>query len=502
MTCYLRLAQENLFKNLYLESIKFCNKQIDTGNKLGEALMIRSMAKAGLGFNQQNIEMIEEAINDATESIKHNPDESCAYKHRARLYAFLDDFDATEKDFNKSAELEPSYENFLEIGAFYQQNRMFEKSVEYFKRAINADNKKSSGYSGLGASLLALDLYEEAEKCFEQAKQLGDVQAYVGLAKVKAAFKQYDDALKYINEALTINPILYYAHFEKGLLHLKKSVQKSKKKGKLSLEAEFACYKQSDKINKRQTKFAIEAFEIVNFLQDDYLPSYLFLMLAYNNLGKQKTTIKIFDEIAEKFPVSEIIDYDYINSDILSDLTYIFCLSDNGKTALDICNKYLEENPNDAATYLSRGEAQYYLGNFKEAKDDLCHAKELGLDNKDLYLDLGTINYTLENGEEALKYLKLAAEKDIDKKDDNLYFIMTLTYISLKRYQEALNNIDIAISINPKDDYLLVKSKIEENSVSELSEIYYLNNPDRDAFLIKEFCKNHLMNLFNIDISI
>ena len=115
---------------------------------------------------------------------------------------------------------------------------------------------------------------------------------------------------------------------------------------------------------------------------------------------------------------------------------------------------------------------------------------------------MGTINYTLEHGEEALKYLKLAAKKDIDKKDDNLYFIMTLTYISLNRYKEALNNIDIAISINPKDDYLLVKSKIEENSVSELSEIYYLNNPDKDVVLINEFCKNHLMNLFNIDISI
>ena len=515
MKHYLKEAQENLFKHLYLESIKFCNKQIDTGDKIGEALMIRSMAKAGLGFEQENDEMIEEAITDATESIKHNPNETCTYKHRAQLYALLDKFDETDEDFNKAIEVEPSYENFIEIGAIYQGYHMFEKSVKYFKGAINADDKQCSGYSGLGVSLLELDLYDEAEKCFEKAKQLGDVQAYIGLAKVKTAFKQYDEALDLVNEAIQIKPSLFYAYIEKGRLHLKKSLQKSKKKGKLSLDEEFACYKPSEKINRRQTKLAIETLELAAILHEDYLPTYLWLLLAYNNLESHKKAIRVISEIAEHFPIGEIIDLEYLDTEILSDLCYILCLSHQGDIALDICNKYLEENPDDASIYLVRGQTQYNLGKCKEAKADFYQAKEMGLDNSDLYQDLGVINYYYRNYKDALNYFILAVEKNDNEEDDTLYFLLALTQNIQHQYQEALNNINIAISINPKADYYSVKADINESLENyslaieyreQASNIdnqeYQLHNPDEDKILIKEFCQKHLLNIFKIDINL
>ena len=120
------------------------------------------------------------------------------------------------------------------------------------------------------------------------------------------------------------------------------------------------------------------------------------------------------------------------------------------------------------------------------------------------YLDEWSANLNnMLNDDSILLSAIEGTEADNDKKDDTLYFALALRQGLLKQYQEALTNIDIAISINPREDFYSVKSKIEEKSVSKLNKTAYrLDDPKEDAIFIKDFCQKHLLNIFKIDINL
>ena len=101
----------------------------------------------------------------------------------------------------------PNFSNLYNIiGSSYQQKNDYEKSKEFFLKAIKKDSNNIAAINNLGNTYKKLNRYNEAEESFARALKLDKnyVNALINLANHKSNFNNYDEAIKLYKEASKI----------------------------------------------------------------------------------------------------------------------------------------------------------------------------------------------------------------------------------------------------------------------------------------------------------
>ena len=117
------------------------------------------------------------------------------------------DIAAAERIFHAILECNNQNPSILWIfGYLYLNNKMNAQSIEYFRRAIELDERCVPAWGGLGRALTALERWEEAEPALRRRLELGEsANHYVFLATVLSGQSRHEDALACCERALQLD---------------------------------------------------------------------------------------------------------------------------------------------------------------------------------------------------------------------------------------------------------------------------------------------------------
>ena len=139
--------------------------------------------------------------------------------------------------------------------------------------------------------------------------------------------------------------------------------------------------------------------------------------------------------------------------------------------ALEVLEKALELNPENALIYFSKAIAYHNLNQLRAAYENYGHAIELDKNMIDAYYNraqtiLAFDNPTTEELEEALEDLNRATE--LDKKFIDAHYYSAVVKKKLGMYKSAIESLDKVLAIEPKAPYSrALKKLIEQKYLNE-----------------------------------
>lgn len=206
------------------------------------------------------------------------------------------------------------------------------------------------------------------------------------------------------------------------------------------------CFKKADYKCAEEQYSKLALTELIQKYQSDY---YLYLGISQRRLGKTSLAFKSLESAFKSNPKSIAV---YEN------LASLHQQKGSKEKALDYANRGIKLEPENAELYLIRSKIHSGMGKIDLAMNDLKQILTFEPDH--ILARTGLANLKKNNGDldGALKdYNQLLTEKP----ESLLYNGRADVYLKLKKYKEALADINKAISIDPRfaQSYVF-KSKI------------------------------------------
>jgi tetratricopeptide (TPR) repeat protein len=186
---------------------------------------------------------------------------------------------------------------------------------------------------------------------------------------------------------------------------------------------------------------SIEYYSKVLTIEPNYTKNQYSLGLAYLELAQYEKAIEYFQEALENDPENEWLNLN-IGSAYLNIGEY--------NLAVKYFLRALDLEPKFTQAYYYLGLTHFYLENYGQAIFNYEKVLEIDLDYFLAYYQLGWTYYILGKDEKAIEYYQKGLEL---KQDDNYYVFgynnLSLALIAQKRYQEAINYLQKALSYEP-----------------------------------------------------
>lgn len=120
------------------------------------AYMVRAETYAALEDNGK-------ALADLTSAVRETPDDADIYERRADLYYYMDEYDLSDKDYQKIISIDPgNVMGYMGIGRNANAEKRYEDAVEQFDYVTKLAADYSSGYSFRAESYIGLQRYDDA----------------------------------------------------------------------------------------------------------------------------------------------------------------------------------------------------------------------------------------------------------------------------------------------------------------------------------------------------
>ncbi len=383
------------------------------------------------------------ALQDFNKAIKLDPNNSLAYFERANFkYYFSDDVQSAILDWDTSIALDPSNPLLWKERANAKRYiQKYESAIIDIQRAIEIDSLDPELYNTLG------DIY-------------GDIIAF-------------DDSLKYdivdiqklgletFNNSLKLDPLNITSHIEKAIFLEVIG----------DLEGALLCYEEGIKINdttdfkklqechgsagrlaynldqeSKAVKFLTRALAMDTF----DIKSYILLAQSYRYLNQNDNATGVFDFLLNKRKTIPPQDY-YLIADILDQM-------EEFELSLLAVNNAIKKDSTKPSYYLLRGRVKYQMNDLKGSLSD--YDRILNTDNntevyEDAYYFRGLANYTLDRDSLALVDFNKAIEhidsNFIDR--DRIYYARSKTFRFLGDYENAINDLKLAMKIDSLDPW-------------------------------------------------
>ena len=218
--------------------------------------------------------------------------------------------------------------------------------------------------------------------------------------------------------------------------------------------------------------FMAKAIEI----EPNYLPFHLNYIPDAVNCGSLRASINQFEQMKSVFPYERSLDNLAIN---------LYLELGTPEKAIPYIDQAIKLSPKEASDYVDRGHAHYRLQNYKQAIADYDHAIALDPSHTDAYTDRGTAFYAIEEYQRAVEDYNRAIDLDINKPtgsgffendgsdtsasllgggplmrrsllkkattESTVYWNRGLAYEQLSAYQQALEDYNHALVLDPTD---------------------------------------------------
>lgn len=191
----------------YAKSVEALSQCVQSGWKFSQAYFLLGSSYERLGDLQKSKEIFERALH-------LKPIYPDIYNILSRVYLLEDDTLNGRK--NERLYINKVKEVGWDLGNVYsylaKQNYAldyFNKSIEYYKKAIKIDDENSTYHSGLGASLLEIHDTNSALNELRIALNLDkyNYEANFNLGLINEAKKKFHDAIRYFNNCIAIDSV-------------------------------------------------------------------------------------------------------------------------------------------------------------------------------------------------------------------------------------------------------------------------------------------------------
>ena len=118
------------------------------------------------------------------------------------------------------------------------------------------------------------------------------------------------------------------------------------------------------------------------------------------------------------------------------------------KKVINLCNKVLSIDPNNAIAWHNKGEAYHQLDMYKKAEEAFGKSISFGSDFYDTWALRGVNFNHLEKFREAIQCFNKAIK--IEENVPELYYEKALAYYQLKEYNKSVKCLDQALELEPK----------------------------------------------------
>ena len=280
--------------------------------------------------------------------------------------------------------------------------------------------------------------------------------------------QQFEDSLKKLEEAISVNPKCKEAYFNKGLCH--QSLNDNAKALEcfdqaLNLDPNYTSAiigKGNSHLRQGDREQALSFFEQALSIKENLPLAKSGKSLCLYELGKKDEVNEIIDKQIEE-NTDDYIPY-LIKGNILKEENKLEDTIEQYKN----CIKY---NKNCYEAFYNMALCQAELNQNDEALTNMEETLKLNSDLPQAIDAKGCILYSNKNVDEAIKCYNELIEKDKDKEVQNAdyFFKKGSTERELKLYEDAIKSFDEALKINPE----LVKAILLKGSCYD-----YLNKND------------------------
>jgi len=197
--------QKEFYQHLFKPTIKIF-KMEDFSNYFTQKVNpdVLHLINSGINYYQQ--QELENSLASFNQAIVLMPENANLYTFRGNVYQDLGDNALAEKDFRKTIELRPndSHANFR-LGIMYSQKNDFENAVKFLE--ISYRNSFGANLDLIGFGTNNLLVVSRQVICNNLGNFLGQL-------------KRYDEAIKYLKEAIEIEPKYANPHIALGIILL------------------------------------------------------------------------------------------------------------------------------------------------------------------------------------------------------------------------------------------------------------------------------------------
>jgi len=186
-----------------------------------------------------NINKFKEAIDDISEYIRHNPDDTLGYNMKASYYCRAGDWDKAINEFSSSIKKSPNFDAYYFLGTINFDRQEYEKALSNFTLAYNLSPNNIRICDWMGETLCLLGRVKEAEKYLISAikQESTAFTTYNYMGAICLDKKEFKNAISYLQKAISINDENPETHnalgwsyckigeLEKGLSHIERAIK-------------------------------------------------------------------------------------------------------------------------------------------------------------------------------------------------------------------------------------------------------------------------------------
>ncbi|WP_238915912.1 tetratricopeptide repeat protein [Clostridium sp. YIM B02555] len=451
-------------RSLFDKALEYINKAVENSNNEEEYLYFRASTYRYLGSfglaikdyetiidaNKENpryypflkkgqifeeLREYEKALECYKEVLALDPENRTINNSIGEMYDALDDYDNALDYYNKQIDMEKGAYYYLNRGLLYARNGKFDEAEDDYRCAIELEPENPYGYNSLGYLYERKNEHEKSIPYYKQAIEADvdkrDLRFY---RNIIACYKKLDEnelALEYYDKAIE-------DYSDDDELYYRKA--KLLKKMKLYKEA-IETYLKGIEVHKEQEETKI------NILEDFYDE----ISSAYKSMEEYDRAIEWSKKALEINPDSK---YAYENMGrIYDDLK-------DYETAIKYYKLQVDIDKEKGINYLLIATAYKELGNKEEAKLNYLTslAKFHKVEDKTPfeYSNIGSCYNGLENTSKAIEYLEMAINSELCehcnfKECYDAYYVFGELYEREKEYEEALKYYKKALNVNNED---------------------------------------------------
>ena len=321
-----------------------------------------------------------EALDAARIAVEQRPDFFGTHANLGAILNKLGRFEEAEKSLRRAIELNPQAKNAHRVlgKVLYNQGR-YAEALAAIRIAVEQDPDFSEAHSNLGAIFSALGRFEEAETHLRRAIELNPQakNAHRVLGKVLYNQGRYAEALAAIRIAVEQDPDFSEAHsnlgaifsalgrFEEAETHLRRAIELNPQEVDLFRKLAEALMPQG------RYDEAMDALAQSAKL-DPASPQAAELHVLMGQIAEENGQLKA----AAKYYM-HALDIDPRHAEALYFLATLRFEQQRYDEMLQLLQRFIALEPNDAVAHVSMGVALYYLGRSDEALQHFDHALTL-----------------------------------------------------------------------------------------------------------------------------
>ncbi len=294
----------------------------------------------------------------------------------------------------------------------------YEKSLPYFKEAIQENGEQAEYYIGYGMALCRLNRYEAAKEEFQKVIQETDnkiskennKQLCYGMAIAEYGLGEYGHVIEYCDKAVEIE---YLEDMDCDILYTKISALWQQGEWKT---AEEVCYALLEK-NKK------------------YMDAYMILAGIEQELGDSDKAVQAYKDAIEA-------DKTYYNA--YFKLYQQYQSAGQTDAANELLNQLVALKTNKAENMMVIGRAYFYKQEYDKAKEYLKMAVD-GNNVESLYY-LGIVSASLEEYDDAISYYQKYIKENQEEMNVEVYYQLAIVYMQQEEYDKAQSIITKGIS--------------------------------------------------------